>query len=72
MKRILITNLILVGLLIGGSYFYFVKTLVPGEVPEKVQSTEDVIATSGTIAIARVNMNFIRRIDKMFNTNKAT
>ena len=70
MKRILIILLILIGLLIGGSYFYFLKTLVPGEVPAKVQSAEDIIATSGTIAIASVNMNFVRRIDKMFNTEK--
>ena len=68
MKRILVILFILIAILAGGAYFLFIKAITPTDVPSKVVAAEEVIATSGTIAIASVDMGFIRRIDDMFNT----
>jgi len=70
MKRIFITLLILLAILAGGAYFLFIKAITPGDVPVKVINAEEAIATSGTIAIASVDMSFVHRIDKMFNAGK--
>ena len=68
MKRILITLLVLiVAALAGGAYFIYLKVLIPGDVPAKVISAEEVIATSGTIAIASVDMSYVRQINKAFS-----
>ena len=70
MKRILIILLVLIGLLAGGGYFLVTKGLVPDDVPVKVMNAEEAVATSGTIAIASLDMSFVRRVDKIFNANK--
>jgi len=67
MKRILITLLVLIVILAGGAYFLLLKAITPGDVSAKVMDAEEAIATSGTIAIASVDMSFVRRIDEMFN-----
>ncbi|MFK5915154.1 MAG: hypothetical protein QM484_12340 [Woeseiaceae bacterium] len=70
MKRILIVLLILIVIIAGGGYFLFLKAMAPDDVPARVMNAEEAIATSGTIAIASVDMSYIRRIDKMFNPEK--
>jgi len=70
MKRILITLLVLIVILAGGAYFLLLKAITPGDVSAKVMDAEEAIATSGTIAIASVDMSFVRRIDEMFNSGK--
>lgn len=70
MKRILVILLVLIGILAGGAYFLFMTAITPGDVPAKVVNAEEVIATSGTIAIASIDMSFVRRIDEMFNVEK--
>ena len=70
MKRILIILLVLIALLASGAYFLLTKVLVPDAVPEKVMNAEEAVATSGTIAIASLDMKFVRRVDKIFNANK--
>ncbi|MCK5386626.1 MAG: hypothetical protein KAJ39_05545, partial [Gammaproteobacteria bacterium] len=70
MKRILITLLILIAIVAVGGYFLFLKAITPGDLPAKVTMAEEAVATSGTIAIASVDMTYIRRIDKLLNANK--
>lgn len=65
MKRILLILLVLILSLIGASYFYFLKTLTPDSVPATVINAEEAIATTGTIAIASVDMRYVRSIDKV-------
>lgn len=70
MKRILITLLVLIGIAAGGAYFLFLKVITPEELPVKVMNAEEAVATSGTIAIASVDMTYIRRMDDIFNPDK--
>lgn len=71
MKRVLITLLVLiVAITAGGAYFIYLKVLTPGDVPAKVVNAEEVIATSGTIAIASVDMSYVREIDKALSSLK--
>ena len=70
MKRILIILLVLIGLLAGGAYFLITKALVPDDVPAKVMNAEEAMAASGTIAIASLDMSFVRRVDKILNASK--
>lgn len=65
MKKFFIIILVLIGLILGASYFYFLKTLTPDSVPTRVLNAEEAMATSGTIAIASVDMRYVRRIDKV-------
>ena len=65
MKRILVILLVLiVAIAAGGAYFIYIKVLTPGDVPAKVMNAEEVIATTGTIAIASVDMKYVRQIEK--------
>lgn len=70
MKRILITLLVLLVIAAGGAYFLFLKVITPEGMPVKVMNAEEVVATSGTIAIASVDMSYIRRMDDMFKAVK--
>ena len=66
MKRILISLVVLIGILAVGGYFLVLEALKPGDVPAKVLNAENAIATSGTIAIASIDVSHVRRIDDMF------
>lgn len=70
MKRIFLTLLVLIAIVAVGAYFLFLKAITPEDLPAKVTHAEEAVATSGTIAIASVDMSYIRRIDKMFNAGK--
>lgn len=70
MKRILIILLVLIAIIAGAGYFLFIKAITPDDLPAKVMNAEEAVATTGTIAIASVDMSFIRRIDKMFSAEK--
>ena len=70
MKRILVILLVLIVLLAGGAYFLITKALVPDELPANVMNAEEAMATSGTIAIASLDMSFVRRVDKILNASK--
>ena len=70
MKRILIVLLVLIFIVAGGAYFLFIKTITPKDLPSQVINAEEVISTSGTIAIASVDMSYFRRIDDIFNKAK--
>ena len=70
MKRILITLLVLIGIAAGGAYFLFLKVITPEDLPAKVMNAEEAVATSGTIAIASVDMTYIRRIEELFKQIK--
>ena len=65
MKKFFIIILVLIGLILGTSYFYFLKTLTPDSVPTRVLNAEEAMSTSGTIAIASIDMRYVRRIDKV-------
>ena len=68
MKRILITLLILIiAIAAGGAYFIYTKVLTPADMPTKVMNAEEVIATADTIAIASVDMTYVRQMEKIFS-----
>ncbi len=66
MKKLFVTLLVLIVLVAVGGYFLFIKEITPRDLPEKVTMAEEAVAASGTIAIASVDMTYIRRIDKLF------
>lgn len=70
MKKFLYTLLILIILVGVAGYFLFQKAITPENLPQQVINAEEAIADSGTIAIASIDMSFIRRIDKMFSQVK--
>lgn len=70
MKRILIILLVLIFIVVGTAYLLFIKTITPDDVPSQVMNAEEVISTSGTIAIASVDMRYLRRIDEIFKKAK--
>ena len=70
MKRILIILLVLIGMLAGGGYYLFLEALKPGDFPAKVVNAENAIVTSGTIAIASIDISHIRYIDELFKDIK--
>ena len=69
MKRILITLLILIiAIAAGGAYYIYIKVLTPANLPAKVMNAEEAIATAGTIAIASVDMTYVRQMEKIFSS----
>ena len=73
MKKLFVTLLVLITIVAVGGYFLFIKAITPTDLPAKVTMAEEAIATSGTIAIASIDMTYIRRIDKILtaaNANK--
>ena len=70
MKKLFITLLVLIAIVAVGGYFLFLKAITPGGLPVKVTMAEEAVATSGTLAIASVDMTYIRHIDKLFNADK--
>ena len=70
MKKLFITLLVLIAIVAVGGYFLFLKAITPGDLPAKVMMAEEAVATSGTIAIASVDMTYIRRIDKLLDAGK--
>ena len=69
-KKIFLTLFVLVAILAGGGYFLFIKFITPEDLPAKVMNAEEAVATSGTIAIASVDMTYIRRIEDFFKQMK--
>ena len=69
-KKILLTLFVLVALAAGGGYFLFLKFITPEDLPAKVMNAEEVVTTKGTIAIASVDMTYIRRIEDLFKQMK--
>lgn len=70
MKRILIILLVLIAILSAGGYFLFKKAITPEALPANIVDAEEAIAAPGTIAIASVDMTYLRRVDKLLNPEK--
>ena len=69
-KKIFLTLFILVAIAVAAGYFLFIKYITPEDLPAKVITAEDAVATSGTIAIASVDMKYIHRIEDLFKKMK--
>ncbi|MFT7432617.1 MAG: hypothetical protein ACI9TY_000235 [Alphaproteobacteria bacterium] len=64
MKRILGLILLVVAMVGTGVYFYFAKGIEARDVPLEVIATENAMALPGTMAVASLDVKYIRRISK--------
>ena len=70
MKRILIILLVLVALLAAGGFFLVKKYITPLDLPAYIVDAEEAMAAPGTIAIASVDMTYLRKVEKLLNPDK--
>lgn len=70
MKRIFIILLVLIAILAAGGFFLVKKAITPVELPPVIVDAEEAMAAPGTIAIASVDMTYLRRVNKLLNAGQ--
>ncbi|MDH5395026.1 MAG: hypothetical protein OEW97_02030, partial [Gammaproteobacteria bacterium] len=70
MKRILIILLVLIAIVAAGGFFLVKKAITPVELPASIVDAEEAMAAPGTIAIASVDLTYLRRVNKLLNAGQ--